>query len=139
VIILDTNVLSALMEDAPDEFVARWLDGQPRSAIWTTAVTLFEIEFGLRIMPAGGRQASLRRDYQRCVDEVFEGRIAHFDAAAAEETAILAARRRREGRPHDLRDSMIAGIAVARGATLATHNIRHFADLSVPVVDPRQA
>ena len=34
---------------------------------------------------------------------------------------------------------MIAGIALAQRATLATRNVRHFADLSVPVVDPWSA
>jgi hypothetical protein len=31
---------------------------------------------------------------------------------------------------------MIAGIAIARRATLATRNTRHFADLPVSVVNP---
>jgi predicted nucleic acid-binding protein len=33
----------------------------------------------------------------------------------------------------------IAGIALARRATLATRNVRHFQDLNVPVVDPWKA
>jgi predicted nucleic acid-binding protein len=44
--------------------------------------------------------------------------------------------RQRKSRPVDLRDTMIAGIVVARHATLATRNVIHFEDLSVPVVDP---
>jgi predicted nucleic acid-binding protein len=52
------------------------------------------------------------------------------------ESAKLAGIRRRTGRPGELRDTMIAGIAIARRATLATRNIRHFDDLSVPVVNP---
>jgi hypothetical protein len=47
----------------------------------------------------------------------------------------MAARRRR-GQPRDVRDTMIAGIAVSRRATLATRNFRHFDDLPTPVVDP---
>jgi predicted nucleic acid-binding protein len=35
-----------------------------------------------------------------------------------------------------MRDTFIAGIALARRATLATRNVRHFDDLSVPVVNP---
>ncbi len=31
---------------------------------------------------------------------------------------------------------MIAGIAVARRAAIATRNMRHFADLDLPVIDP---
>ena len=35
-----------------------------------------------------------------------------------------------------MRDTQIAGFALARRATLATRNVRHFRDLNVPVVDP---
>jgi len=42
-IILDTNVLSALMRNVPDVQVVAWLDRQPRASIWTTAVTVLEI------------------------------------------------------------------------------------------------
>ena len=31
---------------------------------------------------------------------------------------------------------MIAGIALATGAELATRNIRHFEDLSITLIDP---
>jgi len=46
------------------------------------------------------------------------------------------ANRRKQGRPGDLRDTMIAGIAIAHHATLATRNTAHFDDISVRVVDP---
>jgi predicted nucleic acid-binding protein len=36
----------------------------------------------------------------------------------------------------DIRDTQIAGIALARRTTLATRNVRDFADLKVPVVNP---
>jgi len=36
----------------------------------------------------------------------------------------------------ELRDTMIAGIALAHHATLATRNTAHFQDMSVPVVNP---
>jgi hypothetical protein len=136
VIVLDTNVLSALMLDAPDEAVSRWLNTQARRSIWTTAVTLFEIRFGALILPSGRRRASLLEDLQRCLEEVLQGRIIEFDATAAEEAAVLAAQRRQQGRPGELRDTMIAGIAIAHRATLATRNTRHFDDLPVPVVNP---
>jgi len=38
--------------------------------------------------------------------------------------------------PIDTRDTMIAGIALARRAELVTRNVTHFADLAVPVIDP---
>jgi hypothetical protein len=62
-----------------------------------------------------------------------------FDRAAATEAAALAAARHKSGRPIDMRDIKIAGIALARRATLATRNVRHFQDLSVAVIDPWEA
>ena len=53
-------------------------------------------------------------------------RIAAFDLAAAHEAGNLMALRRKKGRPVELRDTMIAGIALAQRAALATRNTVHF-------------
>ncbi len=58
-IVLDTNVLSALMRLSPEEKVIAWLDRQPRTSIWITSVTVLEVRFGLQIMAAGKRRAVL--------------------------------------------------------------------------------
>jgi len=58
---------------------------------------------------------------------------------AAASAAQLAADRQRAGRIADLRDTLIAGIALARRATIATRNTRHFEGLDVSVVDPWKA
>jgi toxin FitB len=55
---------------------------------------------------------------------------------AASAAAQLAARRQRAGTSTDIRDTQIAGIAVARRATLATRNVRHFEALDIEVVNP---
>ena len=52
------------------------------------------------------------------------------------EESGLAAIRKALGRPVDMRDTFIAGIALARRAALATRNTRHFDDLSIRVVNP---
>jgi len=138
-IVLDTNVLSALTRPVPDKAVLAWLDAQPRESVWTTSVTLFELRVGVAIMPEGRRRTTMVAIADHIVGEVIQGRILAFDAPAAEAAASLAAVRRRQGRPGELRDTMIAGIAIARRATLATRNVRHFADLPVAVVDPGAA
>lgn len=105
-IVLDTNVLSALMRREADPAVVAWLDLQPSESVWTTAVT------------------------------VFQGRILPFDHEAAQEAASRAAQRREAGKPVDFRDVEIAGIVSARRATLATRNARHFHGLRIELVDP---
>jgi len=134
-IILDTDVVSALMQPALNVAVVRWLDQQPRTSIWTTSVTVFEIWYGLGIMSAIKKQIVLQHGFEVLLDKIGQ-RIAVFDAVAAAQAAELAAFRKQKGRSGDLRDTMIAGIALAHHGTLATRNVRHFEDLRAAVVNP---
>jgi len=136
VIILDTNVLSALMRPSPELAVVRWLDRQPAESIWITSITLFESRFGLALLPKGRRRAALEQAFDRLLEEDLAHRVLDFDRVAAAEAATLAAQGHRDGRAVDMRDTQIAGIALARKGTLATRNVRHFADLHIPIVDP---
>ena len=135
-IILDTNVLSALMRKPPDAAVVAWLDRQPAESIWITSVTLFESRLGLALLPKGRRQQMLEAIFARLLDEDLENRVLDFDSTAAGEASALAAERQKAGQPVDIRNTQIAGIALARRATLATRNVRHFQDLKIPLIDP---
>jgi predicted nucleic acid-binding protein len=136
VILLDTDVLSALMRARPDRVVIAWMDRQPADSVWISTVTLFEVRFGLELLPPGRRRRTLQTEFERLIREDLEGRVLDFDSGAAAEAAALAAERQKAGRPSGVRDTLIAGIALARRATLATRNVRHFQGLKVPVVDP---
>ena len=135
-IILDTNVLSALMRTAPEASVIGWLDRQPPESIWITSITLFEVRMGLALLPKGKRRQTLDTAFTQLLREDLDNRVLDFDASAAAEAAALASERQVAGRSVDMRDTLIAGIALARRATIATRNVRHFSDLKVPVVDP---
>jgi len=135
-IILDTNILSALMRTAPEALVVAWLDRQPAESIWITSITLFEARLGMALLPAGRRRRSLEAAFAQLLKEDLENRVLDFDSSAAAEAASLAAKRQKAGHPVDMRGTQIAGIALARRATIATRNVKHFGDLNVPVVDP---
>lgn len=125
-ILLDTNVLSAFMRPDPDLEVAEWLDQQPADSVWTSAVTVFEIEFGLERMPSGKPRAFRERKFRELVRDLLHGRVLAFDAEAALAAGAVAARLQSQGRPVEIRDVQIAGIARARDATVATRNVKHF-------------
>lgn len=74
--------------------------------------------------------------FAHLLDAELKNRVLPFDSAAATHAAVLAAGGQQTGRPVDIRDTLIAGIALARRATLATRNRRHFEGLTVPVVNP---
>lgn len=135
-IILDTNVLSELMQRSPEPAVVKWLDAQSPNDVFITCITLFESRYGLALLPDGRRKAWLQQQLDALISEDLEYRVLTFDPKAADCAAVLAAERKHSGQPVDMRDTFIAGIAIANGAALATRNTRHFADLPIPLVDP---
>lgn len=135
-IILDTNVLSALMQRVPESAVIDWLDAQASENVWISTITLYEARYGLALSDDGQRKGLLQQQFDTLVRTDLDNRVAVFDVRAADRAAALAVERKRSGRPVDIRDTFIAGIVIANGATLATRNTRHFADLPTPVVNP---
>jgi predicted nucleic acid-binding protein len=135
-IVLDTNVLSAVMQQQPDAQVVAWLDQQAAESIWISTITLFEARYGLALLAPGRRKKALLERFEQFLEADLQGRVLSFDTEAARQAAQWAAERKARGRPVDTRDTFIAGIALARRAALATRNTRHFDDLSVPVVNP---
>ena len=107
-----------------------------RISIWITTITLFETRLGLSLLPDGRRRQALETAFACLLEAELKNRVLPLDSAAATHAAVLAAGRQQAGRPVDIRDTLIAGIALARRATLATRNHRHFEGLTVPVVNP---
>ncbi len=137
-IILDTNVLSEFVRPEPSERVTRWLDSHRRSVLAITAVTAFEMLYGVAKLPGGQR----RRRFGAAVAAQladFAERVLPFDAEAAAHAAELTASRRASGRPIAVPDAQIAAIARSRGCVLATRNTRDFAATGVELIDPWQA
>ena len=134
--ILDTNVISALMQASPDAAVVEWADRQPADELWLTSITVYELRLGLAVLPAGKRRRALEEGLILMLAQDLEHRVVDFDATAATTAASLTVARRKGGRPVDFRDTQIAGIVLARRAILATRNVKHFAELDVPVVNP---
>jgi toxin FitB len=127
------------MRRVPEQPVVEWLDRQPAESVWITSITLFEVQFGLALLPSGRRRQALRAAFEKLLVEDLEGRILDFDRPAAEAVAALAATRQRSGQSIDIRDTQIAGIVLARRAKFATRNIKHFSDLTIEIMNPWEA
>lgn len=135
-IILDTNLLSETLRPVPDAQVLLWLAVQPRPALFTTTVTRGELFYGLQLMPDGQRKTSMLNTVRAIFDEDLAGQVLSFDSAAADAYAEIAASRRIAGKPISQFDAMIAAIAQSRGATLATRNLKDFADCGIELINP---
>jgi len=136
-IVLDTNVVSELMRQKPAPTVTSWLRGHNGAELFTTAITIAEIRYGIARLPAGTRRTQLAE----AADEIFASfpdQVLPFDVAAAAAYATVVAERDRIGAPIDGFDAQIAAICRARRALLATRNIKDFRETGVGLVDPWQ-
>lgn len=78
-IIVDTNVLSALMQQKPETTVVEWLDAQPAETVWISSMTLFEMRYGLKIVTDGQRKALLQDRFEKLVQIDLANRIVVSD------------------------------------------------------------
>jgi predicted nucleic acid-binding protein len=136
VIVLDTNVISEFMRREPDAKVVGWLDGLSRQDLWITAISIFELRYGIELHAKGRRRNQLEDNLARVLDAGFNGRILNFDQEAANAAAFISAKQRSSGHPNEIRDILIAGIVVSRRADLATRSVRHFQNLDIRLIDP---
>ncbi|MGH3319228.1 MAG: type II toxin-antitoxin system VapC family toxin [Streptosporangiaceae bacterium] len=135
-IIVDTNVLSELIRQAPDPGVVGWVDSLPATEVATTAITAAELLFGVGRLPDGRRKTELADAVHALLHEDFRERIEPFDTLAAVQYAAVVSDRERLGRPITISDAQIAAICRAHHATLASRNVKDFEDTGVEVIDP---
>lgn len=135
-ILLDTDVVSAVMKPSSPAEVVAWLDGQPTDTLYLSSVTIAEVRFGLEVLPGGKRRRGLEDRFERFVADGFAYRVLPFDEKAARRYGELRARRRRLGRPMSVLDGQIAAIARAHRLAVATGNVRDFEECGLEIVNP---
>ena len=135
-IVLDTNIISAMMAPVQAPVVVRWFDTIAPASVFTTTISRAEILYGVRILPEGKRKAGLDATAAAIFDTTLSGRVLSFDVSAADIYAEIAARRRGLGRPMLQFDAQIAAIAISRGASVATRNVRDFEHLDLDIINP---
>jgi predicted nucleic acid-binding protein len=136
VIILDTNVVSEGFRARPNVAVRNWLDAQTDDDLYLCAPVIAEIRYGIARLDSGEQQDRLRAIADKFEDDLYRGRILPFDTSAASIYGRIAAERRRKGKPVGPMDGMIAAIAIARGAAVATRDSYGFSDLDLTIIDP---
>lgn len=120
--LLDTNTLSEPMLPRPDHAVIARLDATAGTHA-TSTLTWHELRFGVARLPASRRRAALEQAIAALGTAL---PILAFDREAADWLASEGARLERSGRTAPMTDAMIAAIAVTRGLTLVTRNVRDF-------------
>ena len=134
-IVLDTNVVSDAMRPEPDATVIAWLNEQAAQTLNLSSVTLAELLFGIRALPAGKRKNRLDRALSELL-ALFKDRILPFDTDAARRYADLAVTARNGGRGLPTPDGYIAAVAASRGFIVASRDTSLYEAAGVKVINP---
>lgn len=137
--VLDTNVVSELMRQAPEPGVVSWVDRFSAADVVVTAVTAAELMYGVARLPDGRRKQELHTEVEGLLNDDFRDQILPFDVPAATHYAEIVAARERAGRPIGMADAQIAAICRRWGTGLATRNVDDFADTGIDPVNPWDA
>lgn len=134
--VLDTNIVSELRkagDGRADPNVITWLAGHDAAAFFLSAITLMELEIGVRRIERRdqGQGALLRTWMDNQVLPEFDGRILPVDAVVALQCARL-----HVPDPRSDRDALIAATALVHGMTVVTRNVADFRNTGVLLIDP---
>ena len=137
--LVDTNVLSM---GAPGNrkgaaALAGWLDARSDDLFLST-VTVAEIGEGIaKLRRSGGLvRADRLDDWLNVVLHLYGDRVMPFDIPAARLAGLLMDRARATGQAPGFADLAIAATAGVHDLTVLTRNVRHFAPLDIPVINP---
>ncbi len=131
--LLDTNVVSELTRDIPDPNVVTFLSEE--SDLGLSSIVIYELEYGVQLLPRGLRRDHLGALNASIISE-YDNRILSLDKIGAEWAARFRAQAHGTGRPLDLGDALVAGVAKANALSIATRNVGDFVSLDVEITNP---
>ncbi len=132
--LLDTNCLSEIVRPKPDANVLRWMEETDEALLFLSALTLGEIRKGTASLPPGRRRSHLEGWFEIGLRQRFAGRILPVDEAVADRWGWLSAKH--QGTAFPIIDGLLAATAIEHNLTIATRNVRDFANAHVPVFNP---
>jgi hypothetical protein len=135
-IILDTNVVSDSSHLRSHPSVQDWLSRQRQTDLFICTPVVAELSYGIERLPTGTRRSFLEEWLARLENEGFPNRVLTFDRRAAHEFGKVLHLRTTKGRPIKTMDALIASIAKAEGAAVATRDIADFTGLGLELVNP---
>ena len=139
--LVDTNVISA---SAPSKAVSpaellKWMD-EHSTRLYLSVVTVAEIEDGI----AKARRERARRKaidlaaWLETLLHLYGNRVLPFDVTCARTAGELSDLARSRGLAPGFADIVIGATAHSHQLIILTRNIRHFAPLGIPTINPFQ-
>jgi toxin FitB len=131
--LLDTVTLSETIKVNANPAVIQWIDSKNRTDLYTSAICIGEIRYGMERLPPGLKKDGLRLWIERRLEQSLQGRVVPLDVGIAKTWAEL---RSISPRTLPVLDSLIAATALARGLIVVTRNAKDFEAFGVEVFNP---
>jgi predicted nucleic acid-binding protein len=117
---LDTDFLVALLRSHPEAVKRAEEYDSIRAEISTTSMNAFEIYLG------AFRSREAEKNVKQADDLLNSIKVLELTLESSRRSSEILSELIRRGAPIDLRDAIIAGIAIVNGYTLVTRNVEHF-------------
>jgi predicted nucleic acid-binding protein len=134
--LLDTCVLSEFVKPKPERKVVDWLNSVDPEAVFLSAVTIGEIQFGISNKPPSNRRTELEVWLNEALPQQFGGRVLALDAATFVTWGKMTAEQKRKGETQSVMDALIASVALEHKMVLVTRNVGDFKVTGLSVFNP---
>ncbi len=136
-ILLDTSALSELFRDETDAKLTTFILRIGADNTFVSAITIGEIDYGIRILPSGKKRSALERWFARLLTE-YRDRILDITRETSLHWSVIRSNARRRGRVVGDLDGLIAASAAQHDLVVVTRNVGDFLATGVDVFDPWQ-
>jgi len=134
--ILDTNVISELVRQKPNQKVVQWVEELDERQAYLSVITIGEISKGIERLTASQRRAALMDWLQAYLLPRFRDRILNIDIEVMFAWGRMNADLERKGKTMSAIDLMIAATALQTGFTIVTRNEKDFENAGVYTFNP---
>ena len=134
--LLDTCVVSELINKTPDKAVVEWVDGQDSDYLHLSVVTIGEVQRGICKLGTSARASKLQDWLNEDLIVKFDRRIIPIDVNVMEGWGRLMAGLNSMGLSLPIMDSLVAATAIVHGFTLVTRNVKDFENSGIKLHNP---
>lgn len=132
--LLDTNVISEIVKNAPNESLLKWIDDIDIENLYLSVITIGEIRKGIVGIQEPQRKEKISHWLEIELPDFFEERILNIDIKVADMWGKLQGKNK--GYTMPAIDGLIAATAYVHNLKLVTRNKKNFIHAPIEIINP---